>query len=155
MVADTSPVDSPPVAGSPLPSAFLKDAIAVYQILVSVHRDDVHGDGDGDGDGAMPVPVPIPWQDLADLSARLNHTVAALGDDHHVAAGYATASVVTSCLKVGQDLCLKLKRHVAANRHDVDLAAFREMWPAVDVEALGARLHELVGLAPESGIPFK
>ncbi|KAK2591279.1 hypothetical protein QQS21_011031 [Conoideocrella luteorostrata] len=143
VVASVNPASSklPPVGD------FLRHAIAIYQSLVSAHRDDQVG-----GTGSRSTEL------VGALMSKLSDTLAALRD--HVAQHNddAAASLTRACHKVGQDLLLKLDRlrtFHAANAGVVAPLDIRVLWPVADVQALGERLYDLVGGYSDETISFK
>lgn len=145
MAADAPVVVSPEATPALAAVAFIHHAIAIYHFLVSVHRDD-------QVDGADLVHM----AQVSSLLSKLNNIVDAL-ENHVTLPTPGNSPLPWACRKVGQDLCLKLARleirYTAVD--SVSRSEFREVWPVVDVEALGDRLYELVGRCPDTNISFK
>ncbi|KID88416.1 NACHT nucleoside triphosphatase [Metarhizium guizhouense ARSEF 977] len=145
MAAASTIVVSPELKQPPAVADFLQHAVDIYHFLVSVHQPD-QGNGN----------VLVLASPLTSLPSKLNSIVAAL-DQQVTKHEQCRGTLPWACRKVGQDLLLKLSRVRAhfAGTDVVTRVAFREAWPRVDVEALGDRLHDLVGRNPDTAISFK
>ncbi|KAG8426069.1 hypothetical protein J3459_008470 [Metarhizium acridum] len=145
MAADGTIVVSPELKQSPAVADFFQHAIDIYHLLVSVHQhDQVNGH------------ALVLTSHIASLSSKLSRIVAVL-DQHVTKHEQCRGALPWACRKVGQHLRLKLSR-VRTRFADTDVVArveFREAWSRVEVEALGDRLHELVGRSPDTTSSFK
>ncbi|KAL7918553.1 hypothetical protein ACQKWADRAFT_303800 [Trichoderma austrokoningii] len=119
------------------------DSLAVREILqaaVALYRDvlALYHDGDASSEGGSGLPDEL----LSNHHARLRESVQALTSIQPVVAASDvphTLTIMPACRKVGQDLVLHLDRAISSDHE----SSFRDIWPARDVAALGARLQHL------------
>lgn len=143
MAPDTPAVAPSKARHAPCPAVIdlLQHTITIYRFLVGVHSD-----GQDDDSGLV-------------RTARLDTLLSKLRSVHAAVEPHAeeTGTLPWACCKVALDLCLKLDR--IRTRFDaldgIQQAEFRAAWPVVDIEALGDRLSDLVGLCPDQLAPFK
>lgn len=117
---------------------FLQGAVALYRDVLAVYHD---GDvSSGEGSAALPDEL------LSAHHARLRDSVQALTSVQPVVAPdmpHPLTTVPGACCKVGQDLVLHLDRAISPDHKSQPGSSFRDLWPARDVAALGARLQHL------------
>ncbi|PNP39705.1 hypothetical protein TGAMA5MH_08376 [Trichoderma gamsii] len=118
---------------------FLQAAVALYRDVLALYHD---GDASGEGSAVMPDDL------LSAHHARLRDSVQALASVQPVAVAdmpHPLTTVPGACYKVGQDLILHLDRAISPNHESQSQpgSSFRDLWPARDVAALGARLQHL------------
>jgi hypothetical protein len=133
---------------------FIQAAIALHRIASALHAD---GDDDDDDNG-MSSDGSMSGHGIAAVATHLKRAVEHLQASRESSAPFGSARsdvVFKACLKIGQDLLVKLPRlesSAAADADDdnlsnekvVDVANFRALWPSLDLDVLGLRLTELM-----------